>query len=210
MPLEEYEQEESLEKNRISNISTVHSNIGYIATLGLNLTLLLPTKSASNPLVDNYVLVLVNSYWVITGIWWCTYSTPPEHEVDTNEDLQSSSSSRAPARSSHRASATPLSVGSKSVSRSGSGANYRTRSSTLSRSSSSPTGSTRRARSSRSARTTSSSSRSCTTRTSASLRRSHRLRRRSGSGTSRNTGRSPRNACSWSRTSSRSSSRSGA
>jgi hypothetical protein len=84
MPLEEYEQEESLEKNRISNISTVHSNIGYIATLGLNLTLLLPTKSASNPLVDNYVLVLVNSYWVITGIWWCTYPLQPEHGADTN------------------------------------------------------------------------------------------------------------------------------
>jgi hypothetical protein len=58
---EEYEVEESLEKNRISNISTVrswlrfsslhqvyplktHSNIGYTVTLCLNLTLLLPLK----------------------------------------------------------------------------------------------------------------------------------------------------------------------
>ena len=34
----------------------MHSNIGYIATLCLNLTLLLPL--ANNPKVDNYVLVL--------------------------------------------------------------------------------------------------------------------------------------------------------
>jgi hypothetical protein len=73
MPLEEYEQEESLEKNRISNISTTHSNIGYIVTLCLNLTLLLPSRTKNNPLVDNYVLVLVNSYWVVTGIWWCMF-----------------------------------------------------------------------------------------------------------------------------------------
>lgn len=70
---EKYELEESLEKNRISNISTVcrgsttivvfvllcnqaHSNIGYIVTLCLNLSLLLPLQS--NPLVDNYTLVL--------------------------------------------------------------------------------------------------------------------------------------------------------
>ncbi|KAF5333244.1 hypothetical protein D9611_002776 [Ephemerocybe angulata] len=71
---EEYELEESLEKNRISNISTTHSNIGYIATLCLNLTLLLPLKD--NPKVNNYVLVLVNSYWVITGIWWFIFQQP--------------------------------------------------------------------------------------------------------------------------------------
>jgi hypothetical protein len=69
-----YEQEESLEKNRISNISTVrrkgfmllsktdyfltqvHSNVGYVITYALNLALLLPMMS--NPKVDNYVLVL--------------------------------------------------------------------------------------------------------------------------------------------------------
>ena len=71
--LEAYEIEESLEKNRICNIATVgplyaysvdalpsclkvHSNIGYIATLALNLSLLLPR--ANDPKVDNYVLVL--------------------------------------------------------------------------------------------------------------------------------------------------------
>ncbi|KAK7029373.1 hypothetical protein VNI00_014627 [Paramarasmius palmivorus] len=68
---EEYEREESLEKNRISNISTTHSNIGYIITLCLNLSLLLPL--VDNPLVDNYVIVLTNAYWVIVGIWWCSY-----------------------------------------------------------------------------------------------------------------------------------------
>ncbi|KAG1803158.1 MFS general substrate transporter [Suillus variegatus] len=69
-----YEQEESLEKNRISNISTVHSNIGYIITLLLNLTLLLPMTN--NPKVDNYVLVLVTTYWVVLGIWWFILQEP--------------------------------------------------------------------------------------------------------------------------------------
>lgn len=34
----------------------MHSNIGYIVTLAMNLSLLLPL--ANNPLVDNYTLVL--------------------------------------------------------------------------------------------------------------------------------------------------------
>ncbi|KAI0923332.1 hypothetical protein AcV5_008912 [Taiwanofungus camphoratus] len=71
---EEYEQEESLEKNRISNISTMHNNIGYIVTLCLNLSLLLPL--ASNPKVDNYVIVLTNGYWILTGIWWFIFQEP--------------------------------------------------------------------------------------------------------------------------------------
>ncbi|KAG5641511.1 hypothetical protein DXG03_004840 [Asterophora parasitica] len=60
MTREEFEVEESLEKNRISNISTTHSNIGYIVTLCLNLSLLLPL--AKNPKVDNYTLVLQVSH----------------------------------------------------------------------------------------------------------------------------------------------------
>ncbi|THH21372.1 hypothetical protein EUX98_g8398 [Antrodiella citrinella] len=71
---EVYEVEESMEKNRISNISTMHSNIGYIITLALNLSLLLPL--ALNPKVDNYVLVLTNGYWVLTGIWWFIFQNP--------------------------------------------------------------------------------------------------------------------------------------
>ncbi|KAF9505822.1 hypothetical protein BS47DRAFT_1374249 [Hydnum rufescens UP504] len=71
---EEYEREESLEKNRISNISTVHSNIGYLFTLCLNLSILLPL--AANPKVDNYTLVLTNAYWVLTGIWWFIFQEP--------------------------------------------------------------------------------------------------------------------------------------
>jgi hypothetical protein len=69
--LENYEQEESLEKNRISNISTVsniafccivdfdfffrqvHSNIGFVVTLCLNLSLLIPL--ANNPKVTFYL-----------------------------------------------------------------------------------------------------------------------------------------------------------
>ncbi|KAI9467369.1 MFS general substrate transporter [Lactarius psammicola] len=71
---EVYEQEESLEKNRISNISTTHSNIGYIMTLALNLSLLLPLQS--NPKVNNYVIVFTNGYWILTGIWWFIYQQP--------------------------------------------------------------------------------------------------------------------------------------
>lgn len=71
---EVHEQEESLEKNRISNISTTHSNIGYIMTLGLNLSLLLPLQS--NPKVNNYAIVFTNGYWVLTGIWWFIYQQP--------------------------------------------------------------------------------------------------------------------------------------
>ncbi|KAH7926783.1 MFS general substrate transporter [Leucogyrophana mollusca] len=74
IPPEEYEIEESLEKNRISNISTMHSNVGYVFTYVLNLSLLLPLMN--NPKVDNYVLVLCNSYWVILGIWWFIFQEP--------------------------------------------------------------------------------------------------------------------------------------
>ncbi|THH11038.1 hypothetical protein EW146_g8182 [Bondarzewia mesenterica] len=74
IPAEVYEQEESLEKNKISNISTAHSNIGYIFTLAFNLSLLLPL--ASNPKVNNYTLVLTNGYWVLTGIWWFIFQQP--------------------------------------------------------------------------------------------------------------------------------------
>lgn len=35
----------------------MHSNVGYIVTLALNLSLLLPLSN--NPKVDNYVLVLL-------------------------------------------------------------------------------------------------------------------------------------------------------
>lgn len=74
IPPEVYEQEESLEKNKISNISTVHSNVGYIITLLLNLALLLPMTN--NPKVDNYVLMLVTTYWVALGIWWFILQEP--------------------------------------------------------------------------------------------------------------------------------------
>ncbi|KAI0677634.1 MFS general substrate transporter [Trametes maxima] len=70
----EYELEVSMETNRISNISTAHSNIGYIITLALNLTILLP--KAGDPKVNNYVLVLTNGYWVLLGIWWFVFQQP--------------------------------------------------------------------------------------------------------------------------------------
>ncbi|KAH0588233.1 hypothetical protein H2248_006945 [Termitomyces sp. 'cryptogamus'] len=71
---EEHDLEESLEKNRISNISTTHSNIGYIGTLCINLSVLIPLKN--NPKSDNYALILTNTYWVILGIWWFIFQQP--------------------------------------------------------------------------------------------------------------------------------------
>ncbi|KAF7714407.1 Autophagy-related protein [Penicillium ucsense] len=65
---QEYDVIESLERNHISNISTAHSNIGYLLTLVLNLSVLLPMQD--NPFSNNLALCLTNSYWVILGIWW--------------------------------------------------------------------------------------------------------------------------------------------
>ncbi|KAK2459947.1 hypothetical protein APHAL10511_008032 [Amanita phalloides] len=64
----------SLEKNRISNISTMHSNIGYVVILCLNLSILLPLTK--NSLVNNYTLLLTNAYWVVLGIWWFIFQEP--------------------------------------------------------------------------------------------------------------------------------------
>jgi len=71
---ETYELEESLEKNRISNISSCHSNVGYLLVLCLDLATLLPL--ANNALVDNYTIVLTNMYWVVLGVWWFIYQQP--------------------------------------------------------------------------------------------------------------------------------------
>ncbi|KAH9921424.1 MFS general substrate transporter [Fomitopsis serialis] len=72
--IEEYEVEESLEKNRISNISSWHSNIGFLFALILDLATLLPL--ANNPLVDQYTIVITNMYWVVLGVWWFIYQQP--------------------------------------------------------------------------------------------------------------------------------------
>ncbi|CAK5263507.1 unnamed protein product [Mycena citricolor] len=73
---EECEVETSLEKNRISNISIGHANIGYTVTQCLNLGILIAL--AGNRLVNNYTIVLTNTYWVVLGMWWfiCQQSRP--------------------------------------------------------------------------------------------------------------------------------------
>lgn len=55
----EYDRIESLERNHISNVSTAHSNIGYLLTLAINLSVLLPMQG--NPFANNLALVLTNS-----------------------------------------------------------------------------------------------------------------------------------------------------
>ncbi|KAE8373153.1 hypothetical protein BDV26DRAFT_285341 [Aspergillus bertholletiae] len=66
--LEEYDTIESLERNHISNVSTAHSNIGYLLTLAINLSVLLPLQG--NDYSNNLALCLTNSYWVVLGVWW--------------------------------------------------------------------------------------------------------------------------------------------
>ncbi|KAK8227623.1 autophagy-related protein Atg22B2 [Phyllosticta capitalensis] len=65
---EEYDLIESLERNHISNISTAHSNIGYLFTLAINLSVLLPMQG--NDYANNWALFLTNTYWIVLGIWW--------------------------------------------------------------------------------------------------------------------------------------------
>ncbi|PYH45458.1 uncharacterized protein BP01DRAFT_415720 [Aspergillus saccharolyticus JOP 1030-1] len=67
----EYDAVESLERNHISNVSTAHSNIGYLAVLVLNLSVLLPLQNHS--FSNNLALCLTNSYWVFLGIWWFVF-----------------------------------------------------------------------------------------------------------------------------------------
>jgi MFS-type transporter involved in bile tolerance (Atg22 family) len=86
----EYDKIESLERNHVSSISTAHSNIGYILTLVINLSVLLPLQG--NPFGNNLALCLTNSCkslfiagrvqlltttdWVVLGIWWFIYQQP--------------------------------------------------------------------------------------------------------------------------------------
>ncbi|KAJ8456567.1 hypothetical protein ONZ51_g12045 [Trametes cubensis] len=72
--VEEYELEESMETNRISNLSTAHNNIGNVVILVSNLGILLAL--AGNPKVNNYALLLTNGYWVLLGIWWFVFQQP--------------------------------------------------------------------------------------------------------------------------------------
>ncbi|OJD36813.1 mfs general substrate transporter [Diplodia corticola] len=65
---EEYDELESLERNHLSNISTAHSNIGYLLTLAINLSVLLPMQG--NDYANNWALFLTNTYWIVLGIWW--------------------------------------------------------------------------------------------------------------------------------------------
>ena len=56
---EEYDAIESLEKNHLSSISTAHSNIGYVFTLVINLSVLLPLQG--NSYANNWALFLTNT-----------------------------------------------------------------------------------------------------------------------------------------------------
>ncbi|OBT71024.1 hypothetical protein VF21_10128 [Pseudogymnoascus sp. 05NY08] len=70
----EYDKIESMERNHISNVSTAHSNIGYLLILAINLSVLLPLQGFA--FSNNLALCLTNSYWVVLGIWWFIYQQP--------------------------------------------------------------------------------------------------------------------------------------
>ncbi|KDQ15699.1 hypothetical protein BOTBODRAFT_285619 [Botryobasidium botryosum FD-172 SS1] len=72
--IDEFELEISMERNRISNVMNIHSNLGYLFSFCLNLAVLFPL--ANDPRVDGYTIVLSNSYWVILGIWWFIFQKP--------------------------------------------------------------------------------------------------------------------------------------
>jgi hypothetical protein len=56
---DEYDNIESMERNHISNISTAHSNIGYLLTLAISLSVLLPLQG--DKFANNLALCLTNS-----------------------------------------------------------------------------------------------------------------------------------------------------
>lgn len=56
---EDYDKIESLERNHISSVSTAHSNIGYLLTLVINLSVLIPLQG--NEYADNWALFLTNT-----------------------------------------------------------------------------------------------------------------------------------------------------
>lgn len=72
----EFASVEMLERNRLSSISTAHSNWGYLATLVFNLFILLPPATRDLPKIDNYVLALTNTYWIVLGLPWFLVQRP--------------------------------------------------------------------------------------------------------------------------------------
>jgi hypothetical protein len=164
----EYDKIESLERNHISSISTAHSNIGYLLTLVINLSVLLPLQG--NPFADNLALCLTNSCMLPShdfgsatadinrlGCPWslgkhkssssCSlgrlYPEPLRRTLQQNHKLilDSGSSSNNPtqAPNSPKEAATPPSAGNKSSSPSKKSATSPKPSSTSSPSFSSPT-----------------------------------------------------------------------
>ncbi|PQE13869.1 Major facilitator superfamily domain general substrate transporter protein [Rutstroemia sp. NJR-2017a BBW] len=69
---DEYDNIESMERNHISNISTAHSNIGYLLTLAISLSVLLPLQG--DKFANNLALCLTNSYWLVLGIPWFIFA----------------------------------------------------------------------------------------------------------------------------------------
>ncbi|KAF2226166.1 autophagy-related protein 22-like protein [Elsinoe ampelina] len=72
--LHDYNTLESLSRSHISNISTAHSNIGYLLVLLLNLTILIPLSS--HPYANNLALLLTTTYFLLLGLPWFIFQQP--------------------------------------------------------------------------------------------------------------------------------------
>lgn len=70
---EEYDNIESLERNHISSISTSHSNIGYLVTLGINLPVLLSLRGQDY--ANNLALGLTNTCTLFLFLYTLTILT---------------------------------------------------------------------------------------------------------------------------------------
>jgi len=70
----EYQVGLSSEKHRIVNISWAWTMVGYFLGLCLAVSILRPLWT--NPKADNYTIVLVNSFWVLLGVWWFIFQKP--------------------------------------------------------------------------------------------------------------------------------------
>ncbi|KAI5782573.1 autophagy-related protein 22-like protein [Geopyxis carbonaria] len=71
---ERCEEVESLERSHISSVSTAHSNVGYLCTLALNLSVLLPLEG--HEYANNLALLLTTVYWVVLGLPWFVLQQP--------------------------------------------------------------------------------------------------------------------------------------
>jgi len=74
VPVDVYEQEEGLERSKISSLSMASGSVGIVIIPLLALSLLIPLRN--NTKVNNYSILMATAYGVLTGIWWFIFQQP--------------------------------------------------------------------------------------------------------------------------------------